>query len=438
MSAKVMKRFATRGQALIFVTLSLPVTLGVVGFVVDLGWAYYRKEACQTAAMAGASAAGVTAFNAAQQNCTGGWTCQSDTVCPASLTNTADPVIVACLYAKQNGFTNGANGGKQTVSVAANTSASPVAGISPSYWISVTVSERLPLTFLAVLGTQWANVASKSTNAVYVPSAGGCIYTLSPTGTDISMNGNTAINTGCGIFDDSNSGSAISIVGANAQITATGQAKVDVVGNVSTHSPSQISPAPIVGASPVADPFANLVAPTSSPCITYSGQSVLSAGTYCNQISLNNGTLTLNPGVYVLQGGIDIGANANLVNNTSGGDGSGGVMLYTTGASSNVNMHGHGDITLNAPTSGTYKGIVMWQDKNDTTAAALKGGSTELLNGTLYFPKADLTFNGGTSLTATNTTIVSWTLSLVGNSYINAPASTPATGFQSGGTFLVQ
>ena len=80
----------------------------------------------------------------------------------------------------------------------------------------------------------------------------------------------------------------------------------------------------------------------------------------------------------------------------------------------------------------------MWQDKNDTTAAALKGGSTELLNGTLYFPKADLTFNGGTGVTATNTTIVAWTLSLVGNSYINAPASTPYTGFQSGGTFLVQ
>src|SRR4029077_9759045 len=128
-------------------------------------------------------------------------------------------------------------------------------------------------------------------------------------------------------------------------------------------------------------------------------------GTYCNEISLNGGTLTLNPGVYILQGGIDIGAQANLVNNTTGGDGSGGVMLYVTGTSSGVNAHGQGDITLNAPTTGTYKGIVMWQDKNDTTAATLKGGSTELLNGVLYFPKAALSFNGGTSGTATNTTI---------------------------------
>ena len=378
MSAAVMKRFATRGQAAIFVTLSLPLTLGAVGFVVDLGWAYYRKQACQTAAEAGASAAGVTAFKATQQNCSGGWTCQSDLACPASLTNTADPVQVACLYAKQNGFTNGANGGKQKVSVEANTTASPVAGISPSYWIRVTVSEQLPLTFLSVLGTQWANVASKSTNAVYVPSAGGCIYTLNPTAVDISMNGNTSITTGCGIVDNSNNSGAITIVGANAQITATGQAKVDVVGNVSTHSPSQIAPSPIVGASPIADPFANMVAPASSPCITYSGQAVLSPGTYCNQISMNTGNLTLNPGVYILQGGIDIGGNATLTNNTAGGDGSGGVMLYTTGVSSNVNVHGTPTVTLNAPNTGTYKGVVMWQDQNDTTSANLKGGSTEL------------------------------------------------------------
>ena len=70
--------------------------------------------------------------------------------------------------------------------------------------------------------------------------------------------------------------------------------------------------------------------------------------------------------------------------------------------------------------------------------AAQQNCSGGLLNGVLYFPKAAMTFNGGTSGTATNTTIVADTLSFVGNSYINAPASTPYTGFQSGGTYLVQ
>ena len=80
----------------------------------------------------------------------------------------------------------------------------------------------------------------------------------------------------------------------------------------------------------------------------------------------------------------------------------------------------------------------MWQDKSDTQAANLKGGSTMLVSGVLYFPKADLTFNGGTGSTGTNTTILSYTLSLVGNSYIAAAVSNPYSGTSSGGSFLIQ
>jgi hypothetical protein len=54
----------------------------------------------------------------------------------------------------------------------------------------------------------------------------------------------------------------------------------------------------------------------------------------------------------------------------------------------------------------------------------------------VYLPTAALTFNGGTN--TTSTTIVSYTLSLVGNSSINAPASTAYTGTASGGAYLIQ
>lgn len=425
-----------RGQALIFAALTLPLTAAAIGLVVDVGWAHFRKQACQSAAVSAAMAGAVAAQNASTQSCGSGWTCQSDTSCPASLTTPTDPVQAACLYAQQNGFTNGSTSPSRTVTVAANTSGSGVSGMSPSYYISVTVSERLPLTFLAVLNQQYAWVRSKSTAGVWLPSAGGCIYTLNTSATDISMNGVTAITTGCGIYDNSNNGSAISIVGNNGQITATGGASVNVVGNVSTHSPSQISPSPNLGVNAASDPFSNMGVPSSSTCINYTGQSTLSAGTYCNQISLNNGTLTLNPGVYILQGGIDIGGNATLNNNTTGGDGSGGVMLYVTGG--DINFHGSDSATLNAPTTGTYRGILMWQDKSDTNSVTLKGGSSLLLNGTLYFPKAALSYNGGTNTTNTNTTIVCDTLTLVGNSYINAAASTPYTGTSSGGAYLIQ
>ena len=37
-----------RGQALIFITLSLPVIFGGLAMAVDIGWAYWRKEAAKT------------------------------------------------------------------------------------------------------------------------------------------------------------------------------------------------------------------------------------------------------------------------------------------------------------------------------------------------------------------------------------------------------
>jgi hypothetical protein len=111
-------------------------------------------------------------------------------------------------------------------------------------------------------------------------------------------------------------------------------------------------------------------------------------------------------------------------------------MLYATGG--NFNFHGSDSVTLSAPTTGTYRGVLLWQDKSDTQADTLKGGSSLLLNGVIYFPKAALSFNGGTNTTATDTTIVVDTLSLVGNSYIAAAASTPYTGTASGGAYLIQ
>lgn len=164
-----------RGQVLILASLTLPLVLALVGFVVDVGWAHFRKQAAQSAAEAGAIGGAIAAKNAANQSCGTGWTCQSATACPSALNTPTDPVQAACLYAQQNGFTNGATHPSQTVTVAANlssTSSSGVPGVSPSYWISVTVTEKMPLTFLSALGQQFATISYKSTAAVWGASGG--------------------------------------------------------------------------------------------------------------------------------------------------------------------------------------------------------------------------------------------------------------------------
>ena len=105
-------------------------------------------------------------------------------------------------------------------------------------------------------------------------------------------------------------------------------------------------------------------------------------------------------------------------------------------ADGGVTMAGGATANLSAPTSGTWQGILFFQARGDTTASTLVGGTSQSLAGTIYFPSAALTFTGGSNTNATNTTIVADTLSLVGNSWINAAASTNFVGTVAG-VFLV-
>src|SRR5580692_63162 len=57
MPIRLPNRTGRRGQAALFMTMTLTLSFALIGLVVDLGWAYWRQEACleaaQSAAMAG-------------------------------------------------------------------------------------------------------------------------------------------------------------------------------------------------------------------------------------------------------------------------------------------------------------------------------------------------------------------------------------------------
>src|SRR5690348_9153705 len=84
-----------RGQAAILLTLSMVVTIGLLGMVADIGWAYWRREAATTAADSAALAAAMYAKT------TSAFTAQSDTACSASPASPpTSPAGAGCLYAK--------------------------------------------------------------------------------------------------------------------------------------------------------------------------------------------------------------------------------------------------------------------------------------------------------------------------------------------------
>jgi hypothetical protein len=103
-----------------------------------------------------------------------------------------------------------------------------------------------------------------------------------------------------------------------------------------------------------------------------------------------------------------------------------GVTLYI--ASGSVTFAGGAIVTLSPPVSGAWQGILMFQDRNDTSATSLVGGSSQTLSGVLYFPKAALSYSGGSSTTPTNTTLVADTLLLSGGSYIKNASINRYTG----------
>ena len=208
-----------KGQALVLVTLGLISMCGLMGLAVDLGWSYFVEKQAQTAADTAALAAaqeaniriGSTAFGfvcpvAAASNmevfCQ--QTVESCTVIQA---NTDSNLHNGCLYAAQNGFTQGGMGGRQTVTVQAYDSTimpADVSGIAASnvaYWVTVRTTQTVPQLFSAVLGNAEGTVTAKATAALISSVYPGSFIALNREGDCISDR-NKGFTEFCGVDVD--------------------------------------------------------------------------------------------------------------------------------------------------------------------------------------------------------------------------------------------
>lgn len=395
------------GQAAMMVTLCLPVTLGMLGLVVDVGWSYWRTEACQTAAQAAVMASALQAKN----NYTGSFTCgtqvacttssTSYTQCPASPTSPAsDNLQTGCLYAEQNGFTVGGNSNRQNVQYVAGTTGAPINTNSPAYWVRFVVAEKIPTLFSAVLGQSWMTVSARSTAGVYKP-AGACVYALgTQAGIGISLNGGAIVSAGCGVWDNSSS-STQSLSCSNNTSLSGGTAGITLSGGSAC---PQASPAPSTNQPAAADPFAYVQTPTDmnrcdSTGVTQNSNITMPAdGVYeiCNGgISLNgNQTLTLPAGLYYLKNGTLSWQNGSITGT--------GVTIYLAGPTvTGISINGNVNVSLSAPTSGPYDGLVIYQNRNLSSPPThtFNGGSTMLFQGSIYLPGSYVNYSGGSSTT---------------------------------------
>jgi hypothetical protein len=133
----------------------------------------------------------------------------------------------------------------------------------------------------------------------------------------------------------------------------------------------------------------------------------LTPGTYCGGINIGGQvSAVFAPGIYyVYGGGITFQNNSGSITNTTTG-GIGGVVFFNTDGhgiaglpTSNyapLLITGQTNVTLNAPTSGTYAGVLFYKDRTVATDAtdSIQATDKPNLTGTLYFPGDNLTFTG--------------------------------------------
>jgi hypothetical protein len=387
-------------------------------------------------------AAAMQAKSASNSTCASGVACTSNAstyvACPSSPANPPSNNLQAgCLYAQANGFTAGGNGSRQNVQYAAYTSGSPVSGSSPSYWARFVVAEKIPTLFSAVLNQQWMTVSARATGAVFRPASGACVYALNPNQSGaISLVGVTDVEATCGVWDNSTSGSALTCTN-NTTLNA-GSNKINVNGTAACSG--TVTPAPTNNAGPVTDPFANVPTPPDmNRCDSAginAGQAITmpNDGTFevCGDISLKgNGATNLPSGLYYVKNG-----NLDWQNGSISGS---GVTIFMTGASpGTIKINGNMTVNLSAPTSGTYHGLVIYQDRNlaSPPSHTFNGGANMNFNGSIYLPGSAVTYSGGgvTAITA----LIADTIAFKGNASFGVDSNGTVTGINVPTAYLIE
>lgn len=401
---RLLRRLAAdrRGSMVTLTAASMTVLVGFAGMGVDVSMWYAEKRRTQNIA----DAAAVAAAYARQEG--------------ASLSVMEQ---VARTEAIRNGFQEA---GDNQVSVALASSSGPSLATP---FATVQIQRRAPVFFLSVFMDQGPLIAASATSGARVLGS-HCVIGLDHVqGRTVEFIGNTYANIGCGVASNSSSAQSL-YVGGNATLIANpAQANGDIVVDGNGTLITQLPPMPF---SPrVADPFADRNFPSVSGSCDFNGLDVNNSQTIgpslpggsvriCGQMRVRpQGNLTLQPGIYYVDGG-DV-----LFQGTVTGD---GVTIVLTGPDSSsigeIDMRAQATVTLSAPTSGPFQGLVVHQD---TVAGAsgdhkFNGGASLTIAGAIHIPNQPLTYNGGSDSDGC-TVIVARIVKFSGTSYLRNSAS---------------
>jgi Flp pilus assembly protein TadG len=404
------------GQVLLSAALMLVVLLGFAGLGIDMGVMRYQKRlqqsAADSAAIAAATNLGYSGYQTGGQNA-----------------------------AASNGFTDNTGGGacappptalavgSVTVTLCKGPLIGPHAG--NANYVEAYVTAGQPTYFMKVLGVTSETITARAVATNFSGGTSGttfgCLYTLGTPSASIegvSLGGHAFLKAPkCGIVDNGNfntTGNNIDVSASTFGVSGSRNAGGSAGGTITCGA--GVSTCPSYGTPAAPDPMSTSLTPPCTYTCTLAGNTVtinggnscgtgctfangvytIQPGTYTN-ISISgtaSNQVVFSPGTYIFDGtgtnfnnpdGLSIPGNATIT-------GTGVTFFFTNNAT--VQITGNPTLNLYAPDSGTYQGILMWQDKNDPNVGpspqgpTLSGNSGSQFNGILYFPSDQLTFGG--------------------------------------------
>jgi hypothetical protein len=314
----------------------------------------------------------------------------------------------AMTTAKANGFDN--DGKSSVVKVNIPPATGPFTGRTGYAEVLITYNQGR--FFSSIWGDGALQVHARAVaRGTYAPASPG-ILVLDPIDNNtlnVTASGNVTV-TGGGAIDvnskSANGGAACTntgnIVAANINLS-DGKYNASntgtLIGQVNYNVPP--TPDPLASLPPPSQP-AYPTAPASTPGLNYStGQGVNYSGTaplnlypgYYEGISITGaGSVVLNPNPDGSPGIYYLGSHGLSVTNQGGISGD-NVMLYNSGGGS-VSLTGSGSMSLSPPTSGTYQGVTLYQNRTSNKDVNITAQGNMNMTGTFYAADSKVSITG--------------------------------------------
>ena len=353
---------------MVIVAVSLILLIGVTALAVDAGRLYRERRNTQAAADAAADAAGIALY--ATREKFGGR--DGDGAARAS----------ALELARGNGYA------PDTVTVNIPPESGSFAG--QLGYVEVIINAPISRTFSSVFGKGDLIVTTRAVAGGTIGSGRASVMVLDPKRKDsLKLKGKTSTLEVAGDVIVNSANKRAVKVDKKAQLIAN---HLLVAGGIDKKSKGLIDATVMTGVEPSPDPLASLPSPAKGTDrdpkdfkTSVGGRDVfnLLPGKYKELKFDKDDLIKLSPGTYYVEGEISLKDSCSI-------DGS-GVTIYSAGKKG-AKFKGSGNITLSPPTTGTYRGVTLFQNGGSKSKIEFRNDKDLDFSGIIYAPNSEVKF----------------------------------------------